>query len=54
MNQWLSESVNQSDGRARVEAAVDQLCARGAGLATFDADGVLWRAGRRARPPAVR
>lgn len=35
--------MNQSDGRARVEAVVDQLCARGAGLATFDADGVLWR-----------
>lgn len=26
----------------RVEAAVDELCARGDGLATFDADGVLW------------
>ncbi len=28
---------------ARVEAAVTKLCARGVGLATFDADGVLWR-----------
>lgn len=28
---------------ARVEAAVSELCARHAGLVTFDADGVLWR-----------
>lgn len=27
----------------RVEAAVARLCDKGAGLATFDADGVLWR-----------
>ena len=29
--------------RARVEAGVAELCARRAGLVTFDADGVLWR-----------
>lgn len=32
-----------SADRQRVEAAVEELCARGAGLVTFDADGVLWR-----------
>ena len=29
--------------RGRVEAVVAELCARGAGLVTLDADGVLWR-----------
>src|SRR5512146_2398664 len=28
--------------KERVEAAVNGLCARGNGLTTFDADGVLW------------
>ena len=35
--------MTENDGRGRVEAAIDDLCARGSGLATFDADGVLWR-----------
>ncbi len=30
-------------GLKRVEAAIDRLCEKGQGLATFDADGVLWR-----------
>jgi len=32
-----------ASGSQQVEAAVAELCARGQGLATFDADGVLWR-----------
>ena len=31
------------NGQLRVQAVVARLCERGQGLATFDADGVLWR-----------
>jgi len=37
------EHSGAASGSQQVEAAVAELCARGEGLATFDADGVLWR-----------
>jgi phosphoserine phosphatase len=37
------EHSGAASGSQQVEAAVAELCARGEGLVTFDADGVLWR-----------